>query len=321
MSVDNSAMTADELPENQNDLRDVVADLVGEVSQLQAENQQLRERVGELEDELAAQESVEYRGDIKQIENLVVGGVPIGKSIASNKTGRKNLNRLAFGNPDPDVGKGDIESVVEEHGTVKETVTSSEPVADSEDASEQSRENMLPLHRMMVDMNSGAGTSLNKAQKRAAALYERFANKAKGETNQNVTPDGQKYTMNTEQAVEVLEDEGLLDGLKPQSYSKTAGRVMRDVQRFTIVEKDDHEECVDIDKCSEHGLINFRPGKPHTLTVEKRKIEASVHNADASDKDVRTADDGESGRNPPEDRSVDSEFDQLNQASAVKNDD
>jgi regulator of replication initiation timing len=321
MSVDNSPMAADELPEDPHDLRDMIADLADEVSQLRAENEQLRERVGELEDELANQESIQYRGDVKQIENLVVGGIPVGNSIASNKQGRKNLNRIVFGNPNPDIEKSDIEPFVEEHGTVKETVASSQPATESESVSEKSRENMLPLHRMMIDMNSGAGASLNKAQKRAAALYERFANKAKGETNQNVTPDGQKYTMNTEQAVEVLEDEGLLESLKPQSYSKTAGRVMRDVQRFTIVDEDDHEECIDIDKCSEHGLVNFRPGKPHTLTVEKRKIEASVHNADASDKDVRTDGESQISQESEDEASTGSEFDQLNQASAVNNDD
>ncbi len=43
-------------------------------------------------------------------------------------------------------------------------------------------------------------------------------------------------------------------------------------ERGLIVDEDDHEECVDIDKCSEHGLINFRPGKPHILTVNKRSF-------------------------------------------------
>jgi len=321
MSVDNSAMGSDELPENPHDLRDVVADLVDEVSHLRAENDQLRDRVDQLEAELEDQETVEYRGDVKQIENLVVGGVPVGHSIASNKRGRKKLNRIVFGNPNPDIEKSDIEPFVEEHGTVKETVASSEQTTDGDGVSEQSRENMLPLHRMMVDMNSGAGSSLNKAQKRAAALYERFVNKAKGETNQNVTPDGQKYTMNTEQAVEVLEDEGLLESLKPQSYSKTAGRVMRDVQRFTIVNTDDHEDCVDIDKCTEHGLVNFRPGKPHTLTVEKRKMEASVHNADSADKDVRTDEEGKSGQEFEDKDSVDGKSEQVYEATAVNDDD
>lgn len=321
MSVDNSAMGSDELPENPHDLRDVVADLADEVSHLRAENDQLRERVDELEDELANQETVEYRGDGKDISNLFVGGIPVGNSIASNKQGRENLNRLVFGNPDPDVEKDGIYSVVEEHGTVKETLENSQPSTDGAGASETSRENMLPLHRMMVDMNSGAGASLNKAQKRAAALYERFVNKAKGETNQNVTPDGQKYTMNTEQAVEILEDEGLLESLKPQSYSKTAGRVMRDVQRFTIVDEDEHEDCVDIDKCSEHGLVNFRPGKPHTLTVKKRKIEASVLNADASDKDVRTDREDENSQDSEDEVSVESESEQVCEATAVNNDD
>jgi regulator of replication initiation timing len=321
MSVDNSAMGSDELPENPHDLRDVVADLANEVSHLRAENEQLRDRVDRLEDELADQESVEYRGDGKDISNLFVGGIPVGNSIDSNQKGRENLNRLVFGNPDPSVEKDDIYSVIEEHGTVKETLENSQPATDGEAASKKSRENMLPLHRMMVDMNSGVSASLNKAQKRAAALYERFVNKAKGETNQNVTPDGQKYAMNTEQAVEVLEDEGLLESLKPQSYSKTAGRVMRDVQRFTIVDEDDHEECVDIDKCSEHGLINFRPGKPHTLTVDKRKMEASVHNADSADKDVRTGGESQNSQESEDEDSMGSEFDQLNQASAVNDDD
>ncbi|RLM32665.1 hypothetical protein [Haloarcula sp. Atlit-120R] len=321
MSVDNSATGSDELPENPHDLRDVVADLTEEVAHLRAENDQLRDRVDQLEAELEDQETVEYRGDVKQIENLVVGGVPVGHSIASNKRGRKKLNRIVFGNPNPDIEKSDIEPFVEEHGTVKETVASSEQTTDGDGVSEQSRENMLPLHRMMVDMNSGAGSSLNKAQKRAAALYERFVNKAKGETNQNVTPDGQKYTMNTEQAVEVLEDEGLLESLKPQSYSKTAGRVMRDVQRFTIVDEDDHEECVDIDKCSEHGLINFRPGKPHTLTVDKRKMEVSVLNADASDKDVRTGGEDENSQDSDDEATIDPQSEQVYEGTAVNDDD
>ncbi|GGK84584.1 hypothetical protein [Haloarcula sebkhae] len=62
---------------------------------------------------------------------------------------------------------------------------------------------------------------------------------------------------------------------------------MRDVQRFTIVDGDAHKDCVDIDNCSEHGLVNFRPGKPHILTVAKQKMKASVHNADSADTAVR----------------------------------
>jgi len=321
MSVDNSLPAANELPEGPNGLRDVVADLVEEVSQLRAENEHLRERVDELEEEVAEQESIEYRGDTKDIESLSVGGIPVGKSIASNKQGRKNLSRFVFGNPDPDVGKSDIESVVEDHGTVEDTVTNTQSTAEDQSEPAQHRENMLPLHRMMVDLHSGAGASLSKSQKRAAALYERFVNKAKGETNQNVTPDGQKFAMNTEQAVEVLEDEGLLDGVKPQSYSKTAGRVMRDVQRFTIVDGDAHKDCVDIDKCSDHGVINFRPGKPHTLTVAKQNMKASVHNADTPDTGVRTDDEGENEQDTAEEESSTAKFDQLNQATAVNADD
>ena len=321
MSVDNSLPAADDLPAGPDGLRDVVADLVEEVSQLRAENEHLRERVDELEEEVAEQESIEYRGDTREIESLFVGGIPVGKSIESTKRSRDKLNRLVFGHPSPAIEKSDIESIVEDHGTVEETVTNTQSVTDEQDTAAQSRENMLPLHRMMVDLHSGAGASLSKSQKRAAALYERFVNRAKGETNQNVTPDGQKFAMNTQQVVEVLKDEGLLDDVRPQSYSKTAGRVMRDVQRFTLVDGDAHEGCVDIDECSDHGLIHFRAGKPHTLTVAKQNMKASVHNAETADTAVRTDDESESEQDTPEEESSTAKFDQLNQATAVNADD
>ena len=72
-----------------------------------------RERIDELEDTVAEEKSVEFRGDAKEIENLFVGGVPVAKGIASDKQSRVNLNRLVLGNPEPGIEKSDIESMVE----------------------------------------------------------------------------------------------------------------------------------------------------------------------------------------------------------------
>jgi len=290
--------SADDPAADDTDREATLDEMAARMDALERENQELRQRVDELEGERDELENtVDFlKQELFSLEDIVTGDYDTG--IASVHT-------------EDDGGLLPRVEEIEENGVETDT---QRPQMD--------RSSMLPLHRMMVDMQTGAGDSLDKSQERGAALFERFVNKAKGEANQNVTPDGQKFTMNTEQAIEVLLEEDLLN-VKEQSRSRIAGRVMRDVQRFTIADAEEHEEnCTDIDSCSDHGLVTFRPGKPHTLTVNKKRMEAVVINTaqSASDKDVRTTDDAVNGENTAEDSSVEAEMDRLEQAERGEKD-
>ncbi|QIO24503.1 hypothetical protein [Haloarcula sp. JP-L23] len=93
------------------------------ISQLEGENSALRDRVDDLESVVEAQESVLFRGDGTDIENLSIGGIPVGKVIDGNNEARRRLNRTVFGNPAPEMSKHEVDAVVDEHGTVIEVLS------------------------------------------------------------------------------------------------------------------------------------------------------------------------------------------------------
>lgn len=291
-----------------------------ELRQRVAELEALEDRVDELEDDVGVLNSLISIGPNQSdvdLKKVFIAGVPAGKILDQVQNGLQGLTKLVTGTKEFVTQTGAADRVSED-GALVDRIDGTA----GGDQMQLDRSSMLPLYRMLVDLRTGAGDSLDKSQQRAAALFERFVNKVKEGGKQNITPDGQKFTMNTEQAIEVLLEEDLLD-VKEQSRSRIAGRVMRDVQRFTIADGDEHEAaCTDVDGCTDHGLVTFRPGKPHTLTVPKKRMEAVVINTmqSASDKDVRTADDAVNGENTAEDSSVEAEMDRLESAEKGEKD-
>lgn len=269
------------------------------ISQMEDRLDEAETRIRQLENELDQRPVVEFE-DPTDPKTLKIDGLPIGKIIASKAT----TSELETTN-----------EMVDELWEWKESGQQSSGGGGDRDLP-------FPLYRMLADLQDGQDVGLDKTQRRAARLFERFVNKAKGVKGaQNVSTDGQKYAMTTEQATGILEDEGLLDDVKEQSKSRITGRVMREVQRFTIVDTDGHEDCDGIDGCSDHGVVHFRPGKPHTLTVRKGQMKGVVRNASVSDKDVRTADDGESVQNSPEEGSDNNVSQGQSEMSRVTSDD
>lgn len=189
--------------------------------------------------------------------------------------------------------------------------------ADTENDTQPKYDYPFPIYRMAVAVRNGNAKELSANDRRAATLFQRFVRKAKGEPSIGVSLDGRIYSIDTEQATEILLEENMLDGVSEQSRSQVVARAMREVQRYSIVEWDDHQECDSIDFCDDHGVVQFHSGKPHRLTVEKNRIKGVVRNTELSDKNVRTADDGESVQNSPEEGSVDEEFDRLSSAEIV----
>lgn len=132
------------------------------------------------------------------------------------------------------------------------------------------RDDIHNAHRWMIDINQNGGVDRKKEQKRVGHLFRRFVRKAAGETETGVDASGQAYSVTTSAATDILVAEGQLDTVKKQSYSQTVARVMRDAQRETSYDVDC--QCEDVDECA-HALLEFNPGKPHTLSVHKDDLE------------------------------------------------
>lgn len=148
------------------------------------------------------------------------------------------------------------------------------------------REHLLPAHRMWLDIEAGDGDTLADTQRRAALLFAQFLNRVVEDESTKADASGQKFTLTSGKAQEVLVEAGEFEGVAEQSRSTITARVMREVQRLTKVEDCD---CEDIDAC-DHGLVRFRPGRPHSLGGDKERFTAAMHNAyqrlgDADDAD------------------------------------
>lgn len=223
--------------------------------------------IPEAVEELAEAIDIKTDGEVAEadMEDIWIAGYPIGKIIQKvDDLSWKNKRRL-----------DDLES------------------DEGASLSPQNRTNLLPLHRMVVDLNTETN-NLRDNEERAAHLFRRFIRQAAGEPGQNVDASGQAYTMNTKQAEDTLHEEDLLDGISQASYSQIVGRAMRAVQAYTKTQECD---CETIDLC-DHGLVEFRAGKPHSLHVKKRQFHAAMEHAEESiqaPQSAPSADDATSG--------------------------
>lgn len=137
------------------------------------------------------------------------------------------------------------------------------------------RERMLPAHKMWLDVRNGDGDAIGDTQRRAATLFGQFHDRVVESENTEADPSGQKWTLSSGQAREVLEDADEFDGVKEASRSTITARIMREVQRLTKIEDC---ECESIDDCG-HGVVEFRPGRPHVLAAGKERFRVAMENA------------------------------------------
>jgi len=169
------------------------------------------------------------------------------------------------------------------------------------------RDDIHDAHCWMMDLNRNGGADRTKEQNRVAHLFRRFVRKAAGENETGVDASGQTYSVTTKAATEILVGEHALEGVTKKSRSTTVARVMRAAQRATSYDVDC--QCEDVDECP-HALLEFRPGKPHTLAVRKQDLEEYLE--DYSDRvEGGEADDG---GNSPEDSDRDAAMKELEES-------
>lgn len=221
--------------------------------ELEAEVEQLRELAN----------AIEFRGADSpaeaDLEDIWIGGQPVGKLIQANRERADAAHKR-------------IDS-------------------DESDGPQTDRERMLPAHKMYLDVRAGDGAAMGDTQRRAAILFGQFHDRVVDGENTETDPSGQKYTLSSGQAREVLEDAGEFGDVKESSRSTITARIMREVQRLTKV---DDCECDSIDDCG-HGVVEFRPGRPHVIAAGKERFRVAMQNAyqhDKGDEDnADTADD------------------------------
>jgi hypothetical protein len=151
------------------------------------------------------------------------------------------------------------EGVVGDHGGIVPMLESMNGSGSNTSVSSDVREKMLPVHRMWADVRSGASDSLGKSDRRAAVLFGAFIRRAAGESPSEETvlgyngvdASGQKYTLSSTEAKQILEECAYIDDEKV--YSQTVRRAFETVQRYTKTEECD---CSTVEACG-HGLVLF----------------------------------------------------------------
>jgi len=195
----------------------------------------------------------------------------------------------------------------EEPGELSELRDVLEQQFDEETGTTTNREQMLPAHRMWLDVAAGDGDTIGDSQRRAARLFGQFHDRVRKNESNEVDPSGQKYTLSSGKAREVLRDADEFEGVKDASQSTITARIMRDVQRLTKLEDCD---CEEIDECN-HGLVEFRPGRPHALATNKKRFQVALQNAYGED-GVSTADDASEQDVEADTDEIEDDLDRLN---------
>lgn len=188
------------------------------------------------------------------------------------------------------------EDYVDEHGTIFDQLEELRNRDVDGDSAARHRDDILPAHKWLIDLNDNDCRDRGKTQERVARLFRRFVQRASGESDTGVDASGQTYSVTTSAATDILVDEGALDGVKKRSRSTVVARIMRETQEATL---DVDCMCDDVDDCN-HALVTFKPGKPHKLAVPKQRLEEYI----AEYTERLEADDG---GNSPEDSGADTE--------------
>jgi hypothetical protein len=185
---------------------------------------------------------------------------------------------------------------------------------DGSAAPRHDRERMLPAHKMWLDVRAGDGDTIGDSQRRAAILFGQFHDRVVEDETTEADPSGQKLTLSSGQAREVLEDAGEFDSVKEASRSTITARIMREVQRLTKV---DGCECESIDDCG-HGVVEFRNGRPHALAASKDRFARAMENAYGHDRAGDTTDDASEQDVEATGDKVDEQLDRLTTAEVSR---
>lgn len=210
-------------------------------------------RLRKLEDRVEALETLvgiygEKSPDEACLRDIKLAGSPAGNLIVDNRDRIEEVEAAMQGNADGNPRLGGV------------------------------RNQMLPIHRMYGDLVTNAGHSLNDTQKRAARLFGEFVERVVKDEANKVEASGQRYTLSSGAAEEILlgkhdpDASNLIDGVKKASRSQVIARAMRDVTRLA---KFEDCECEEIDGCT-HSVVQFRSGRPNVLAASKQSFNESM---------------------------------------------
>ncbi len=292
--------------------------LESRVTELENEKQELRQ---ELADERATRRAlVNTLADIDPqdagLNDVTLGGAPIGKLFESQKEERNALVSYVLGEDAPNTREG-INDHIDSHGTLPEQLEQGEMKVTHGGLTESVRQRLLPIHEMWIDVREGREAKVPSAnERRAARLFGRFIRKASGEHSVGVNADYNTYSMGSKQAREVLESAG---DMTQSGKSMTVKRAMKGVQRLT---KRTDCDCETLEGCS-HGVVVWEKDGGHSLSANKDvfnslmgDVEAAI-NGEIGGSPDDTDDEGNSSEDAVEDESA---FDELDGAEAVTDD-
>lgn len=173
--------------------------------------------------------------------------------------------------------------------------------------SEAQREQMLPAHRMAVDIRNGHGDRIDgKSSARAAELFRRMLQKVSknGEPQPGIDNSGGAVTIQSSDAAEmILEFDDSID----TAPSATVTRTFKQLQTLT---KHDDCDCDTIADCP-HGVVTFHAGSTNKVVSNTaRLIQYGEEHGDLAETGGENADDE---GNASEDQ-ADAVFQQLDQA-------
>lgn len=248
---------------------------------------ELEKRVDRLESIIEQLDLPSVTVESGHMEDLRVGHLPVGAAL-TNKTTRD-----------------DVEEIVRE---ITDSDTTVRPRAD--------RDKILPIHAMWMDLQAGHRDNIpSDNARRGARLFDQIFRRAGGDPEPKVAVTDEYYILDSGQARDVLT---AADDITDGGVSKTVGRSMKAVQRFT---KSSDCDCKSIGAC-DHGLVVFDDsGGTNKLRARKKDMHAygvRVQEALIAD------DDGEQPSEAPSTaevngsaEAVDAELDALTNASAV----
>lgn len=265
----------------------------------------LRERVAELEETVELLTSVlEVRAKddsntplTPTLEDIWLAGEPAGKILSKTKQrSYKNEQRI-----------DELDATVQANVTNRPVSTLDEMV----------RAELMPAHKMWMDVREGFGDQLDESPRRAATIFGAFIRRACGEGTK-VDASGQKYSLTSTAAKTLLQESEYTDGTM---YSQTVRRVFEQLQQLS---KTESCECSSIGACG-HGLLIFDDsGGTNVVGVNKARFHDYLETVEAAVKAGETpptTDDPErAGEAPTDAEHARATLDELEAASVPETD-
>lgn len=148
------------------------------------------------------QPEMEFRGE-KKVENLWIGGLPVGRKIMGNGEKADEAIDLALEDKHVDVDR------------------------------DAAREQKLKIHRRLTDLHLGDGDEMNKSTRRGAWLFQKFIHKFDPDENLTGVEGGHgRLRMGSTRAKDVLQENGIED-----PSSNDVKRAMK-----AVVKRSEHPE-------------------------------------------------------------------------------